>query len=678
MNYSKKQIDDLHKALYNTFEDNINFLKVVNIDLYNKVSDLSNKIENENYQTNFDIEFRNNSFDIYDTKNKKFIYNKTLEEYSQEALNTVDFSMQGTFNDLPNLLYNVKNPNINRLFNDDINTYTIFKINHDVYKYRKIFDYFKIENKKQLKEIPTFVFFGTLLGNHLIQIDKKIKAKSYLIVEPNLEIFRLSLFVTEYKLLAQFSNVFFCIDQDDMSTISSYERFIDFNYLDNYIFKYYSTSLHDIKLFHQFTLALQNRSSTSYDHYRQLNYIENSVKNINKYKLLNSNHKNSSLSNKPVLILSPGPSLRENFEWLIKNRKKFILVAFGATIRALCEVNIKPDVIVSVDASTLIINQFPAKYKNIYKDAIVFLTTDCHPKVFKLFKKKNTFVFETNFKLSSNGIEEAPSTSVGDNTLHILLSLGFTDIYMLGTDLSFDIQTGSGYDKTHIQAKTKHNIDQYKKNIKKITNEVDLKSKYIATKANFRDDEVYSDNFFLHIIKNYQVIINHHKINKEFNIYNLSDGAYIPGTIPLKIEDVKISTVIKNKKPTLKNIINTKSSFKFSNNDLKKFNTEINFLNELIEDIKSLKETEKLNFDEFYIFTRDFSKKILNQPSYSQLLLTLTFGYMKTINNYINYYFNDIELKKTEIIIETKNLWCKQITDILEQYMNILKRVDYE
>ena len=678
MKYSKQQIDNLQQALQNTYNDNMAFLKIVNINLYNKINILSKDMESNNYKINYDIEFKNNSFDIYDKNNDKFIYNKTLKEYSQDAVSSIDYSLKGSFNDLPTLLFNIKNPNVNRLFNDDINTYSTFKINHDVYKYRKIFNYYKIEDKQALKNIPTFIFFGTLLGNHLIDIHKKIKAKSYLIVEPNLEIFRLSLFLTEYKLLAQYSSVFFSIEENDMDTITTYERFIDINYLDNYIFKYYSTSLHDIKLFHQFTLALQNKSSTSYDHYRQLNYIQSSVQNINKYRLLNSNDKESILSNKPVLILSPGPSLRKNFKWLKKNKKNFILIAFGATIKALCEANIKPDIIISVDASTLIINQFPKQCKKIYKNTIAILTTDSHPKVIKLFKKNNTFIFETNFKLSSNGIMEAPSTSVGDNTLHILLSLGFTNIYMLGTDLSFNMKTGSGYDKTHIQAKTKHNLDQYKQNIRKITNTIDLKSKYIPTKSNFDEEEVYSDNFFLRIIQNYHTIINFHKINKKFKVYNLSNGAYIPGTIPLKIEDIKINKKIKNKKEILHNIINTKSSLKFSTQDYDKFSTEIDFLYQLIEDIDFLKNNNKISFEDFDLFTRELSMKILNHKSYSQLLLNLTFGFMKTINNYINYYFNDKEKREHKVLLKTKDLWCQQILDILNQYMNILKSIDYE
>jgi len=669
MEYSNEQL--------NTYKSNLEFFKIINKELYNRILNLSNNIRNRRHKENYILKFKDKNINIYDTKQMKFLYNKSLNNYSSEILSHIIKDTSNLFIDLNNILYNVDKPNNIRIFNNDINTHSLYRINHDIYSFRKIFNYFKIEDKKQFKNIPAFIFFGTLLGKHLLDIDKKIKSKSYLIVEPSLEIFRLSLFITNYTVLAKSSNIIFSIEEADTNTIITYEDFITINYLDNYIFKYYSTSLHDVKLFHQFNLALQNKSSTLYNHYRQLNYIQHTVKNINKYKLLNNTSAKSLLSTKPILILSPGPSLRENFKWLKKNYNSFILVAFGATIKALYEINIKPDIIINIDASTLIINQFPKEYAKIYKNSIAILGTDSHPKVFKLFKKKNIFTFETSFKLSSNGMDEISTASVGDNTLHILLSLGFINIYMLGTDLSFT-KTGLGYDKTHIQAKTKHNVIQCEKNIKKITNTIDLKSDYISTKANFKNDKVFTNRFFLHVMQNYQNIINYHKSNKNFKVYNLSNGAYIPGTIPLKVDTINVKTKIVSKKKELKNMLNLKSSLKFSSKDYDKFNIEINFLYNLIEDINLLKKDNQISFEDFDLFTRELSIKILNHKSYSQLLLNVTFGFMKTINNYINYYFNDKEKRDHKILLKTKDLWCQQILDILNQYINILKSIEYE
>lgn len=671
MNYLNIQNDDLRNAMNTTYKNNMEFFKIINPNLFYK---LSRDIK----EVNFTLEFKDGDFNIFDKLNNSYLYKTSLENYSKEALKTTKTVKEATIVDLTPSVYNIKNPNSQRLFNDDIGSYSNFQICNDVFNFRKLFNHFKIQDKNNLNNIPTFIFFGTLLGCHLIDIHKVIKAKSYMVVEPNLEIFRLSLFMTDYRKIAIDSDILFCIDENHIETIKQYEVFINGNYLDSYIYKYYSTSIHDIKIIHQFNLALENRSAMAYDHYRQLHYLKHSSKNIKKYRLLNQNNSPFSLSNKPTIVLSPGPSLRDNAKWIKKNQDKFIIVSFGATIKILSEIGVKPDIIISIDASTLILNQFPETCKNTYKDAITVLATNTHPEVFKKFKKKNIFLYESNFKLTTNGIDEAPAITVGENTMHILLSLGFTNIYLLGTDLSIDINTGSGYDKSHWQGNVKHNVSDYKKNIKKVTNEIELSSNYIPTKANLADDTILSSNLFLTIIKHYEMMLSHHRLTKYFSVYNLSSGAFIPQTIPFFIKDLKNLTKIKNKNNTLKTAFNNKSSLGFCQNDLENYQNETIFTKELIDDINEFNNQNINSFEEFDNFSRMLSNKIINynQNSYSYSLYAMTFGYMKIVNNYINYYFNDKELVLSlSLLQKIKTLWCKQILKILLEYVKILKNI---
>ncbi len=44
-----------------------------------------------------------------------------------------------------------------------------------------------------------------------------LNAKSYLIIEPNIEIFRLSLFLCDYESLSKNSKLFFAINEDSFS-----------------------------------------------------------------------------------------------------------------------------------------------------------------------------------------------------------------------------------------------------------------------------------------------------------------------------------------------------------------------------------------------------------------------------------------------------------------------------
>jgi hypothetical protein len=64
-------------------------------------------------------------------------------------------------------------------------------------------------------EFNKFIFLGTLLGIHLNDIDKELNSKAYLILEENIEIFRLSMFLTDYESLHKNSKLFFCINENE-------------------------------------------------------------------------------------------------------------------------------------------------------------------------------------------------------------------------------------------------------------------------------------------------------------------------------------------------------------------------------------------------------------------------------------------------------------------------------
>lgn len=63
-----------------------------------------------------------------------------------------------------------------------------------------------------MKKIEKFIFLGTLLGRHIPRIAQKVDAEAYLVLERNIEIFRLSLFTVDYTILAQKGVVFSIMD----------------------------------------------------------------------------------------------------------------------------------------------------------------------------------------------------------------------------------------------------------------------------------------------------------------------------------------------------------------------------------------------------------------------------------------------------------------------------------
>lgn len=75
---------------------------------------------------------------------------------------------------------------------------------NDAQEYKNMLEKAVLANKS-LKEIRKF---GTLLGRHIPRITEKINASAYLVLERNLEIFRLSLFTVDYTILGNSCNIF--------------------------------------------------------------------------------------------------------------------------------------------------------------------------------------------------------------------------------------------------------------------------------------------------------------------------------------------------------------------------------------------------------------------------------------------------------------------------------------
>mgnify|MGYP000688426503 CR=1 FL=1 len=679
MQYSQEQMIMLQKAMTSMYEDNMKFLEIYNKDLFEKVSNLSTEIDNKLYQSRYELEFVNNSFNIIDTQSKKYLYDTTLEDYSTSALLETDFSTKGSMSNLMDSVYTTDNTEKLRLLNNDIQTESFHHIMKDINKFKEILGHPSISETKEMRYIPSFIFFGTLLGSHLLPFKEKFNPKSFLIVEPDLEIFRLSLFVTEYKVLTDNTRLFFSVADENAQMIKTMEQFMLYDSFENYTYKYYSTSYHDKSLFNSFTLALQNTTPFSYDHYRQIHYAKESIRSINKFPVLLEKEVKSKMQELPILVLSPGPSLRENFKWLKKNQDKFITIAFGAAVKALCEVGVKPDIITSVDASTLILRQFPKECKKVYENSLALISTDSHRDLFKFFKKENITVFEPNFKIVKEGLKESPSLTVGDNCIHILLTLGFKDIYLLGTDLSIDLDTGNSYDKTHLMSSNKRNLHYLNKNIKKISEEVDVSSNYVSVESNFEDRTLYADQFFLKIIESYKTIIKEHEKKHDFNVYNLSSGSKIANTSPLQPRDVSLPN-IKNQKmiKELKKFLIQKSRTHSSQDEKEYIIHEIDFLNKLLMNIKSIKDTDLENFEHFYSLRKEYAQKIVKHKSYSSLTRTLLSNYMKIIDSFINFVFNDKNSNYSDKTLQKIKIeWCLQVSELIKEYRKVLKKFKF-
>ena len=220
----------LQNALTTTFLANLVFLSEYDKDLYYRIDELSRMIENGNYQEKYALDFvlENGNFDIYDIVNDKYLYNKIPNKYNKKLVEKVKFDESNSIFTLESL-FSIKTPNhidFNVRFDvQDLNESNLLTQN-DIFAYTSSLKDFLDNKKKRLKEIKKFVFIGTLLGRHIPDIVNKIDADIYLVCERNLEIFRLSLFVVDYTILAKNKGVIFSI----MDSVLEEEQKI-FNFL---------------------------------------------------------------------------------------------------------------------------------------------------------------------------------------------------------------------------------------------------------------------------------------------------------------------------------------------------------------------------------------------------------------------------------------------------------------
>ena len=237
----------LQNALTTTFLANLAFLSEYDNELYHRIDELSRMIEQGTYKEKYALEFnmQDGDFDIYDIVNDKYLYNKSPKRFNNDLIRKVDFDEKSSIlNVAKHFLYEFQEEvdRKDRFEFEDSELVSAMTFN-DTWEYSKITNDFLINRKRRLKDIKKFIFMGTLLGRHIPRIARKIDAKIYLVLERNLEIFRLSLFTVDYTILAGNDGVIFSIMDDTNNLEKKIMRFLNIGNLENYILKFSTTNI---------------------------------------------------------------------------------------------------------------------------------------------------------------------------------------------------------------------------------------------------------------------------------------------------------------------------------------------------------------------------------------------------------------------------------------------------
>lgn len=545
---------------------------------------------------NYFIEFINNHFELIDKQNNH-IYNCD------------------PFYDAK---YRCKNINDKPSFNL-IKTSTIEKgvfYKNSINAKDSINDFLNLEKSKQFK-FNKFIFFGTLLGVHLNDLDKELNSFAYLIIEKNIEIFRLSMFLTDYESLAKNSKLFFCINENDKETKDILSNFLKYKYEFNNTIGFELSNESEISNIDIFTKYLIDFDPYNYPFSEYLISLQRSFfyKKNSLYGILNLSQTKNIFS-KPILFLGAGHSLAKNIEWIYMNQDKFLIVCAAACLKRLELLDIIPDIILSIDGQhSQILKQFAVNDK-YYKNSLTILSAKTDPEIFEILNKENTFFIQDNLEVFDNtGI--FTGVTVGDIGLDLILRLGAIEIYMLGFDACIS-NTGKTHDGIYKSSKIKLETTNVIKN-----NGFNTSKNLIEVKGNF-EDKVFTFILYQQMIES----INNITKNYKTKIFNLSDGAYFENTVPLKItinefddkENLNKDCILNQ----LKNEFISLSKIEFTINDIKNIKQEQKIINKL----------ENLKHENI---EKEFSKLISSHKNSLALqIIEKFFNLIKPYNNYIN------------------------------------------
>jgi hypothetical protein len=547
--------NEIQQTLQEIFLNNLNFFKQVFPLIYNKILEF----EKSNIE-NYSLEFVNNKFQLFDLRNKVNFYKKEPFEDAIDRIN--NFDLGSAFN-----LIKLEALGKSNHYKNEINAYSYLN---------EFIEHFQDIDIK----INKFIFIGTLLGLHINDFHKKINATSYLIIEENIEIFRLSMFMTDYRILSENSVIFFAINENENGLKKIIKEFLDYNYEFN--------NLIHFELAHKINETSVNELSMIFTHLGQMRHPFSeyiiSLKRFHNYFVKNKNNLidiskiHNFLKDKRVLFLAAGPSLEQNLDFVYKNKNKFIIIAVAATLKILETKKIIPDIIITVDGHHIISKQFEVD-KSIYEDSIILSSIKLDNEIYKLFKNQNLFFFQNSLNL----FEEfgfITGVTVGDIGIDLLLRLGANNLYLLGIDASIDSKTGVTHINTHSHSKK---IDlEYNSNI-------DFNKTIIYVKGNF-EEKVPTLMEYKEMIEEINEKLNY--IDDNFRIFNLSNGAYFNNTIPLKVSTVNLKNLVDKK--NLKKIFLKKLNSILKKNIKDKFQRNFKKENEILFELKNI--NKDINF----------------------------------------------------------------------------------
>ena len=664
-------MQNIEQNVVKTFQDNLEYFSKEHPEVYKKILILNQAISDGSYTEKYSLEYKDTYFDAVELETQQYLYNQDSNLHAKKLAKDINFKKS------EGVLESFYKQNVT---DTQVAYYdTKVPIDGPVWAAAKIINYVNSlkSNNDEMKSIDKFIFSGVGLGIHLLTIQQKINASVLFIIEDNLELFRLSLFVIPYNILANTATLFLSIMEDKEEFSDSLGLFYLKAYNYNHYIKYSVFSSSNIKHIKDIQSFIVSSQFLSFPYSSELKELLKAPEYlIQSYPFLNLSkvHNNKFINNKPVLLLAAGPSLDNNLQWLKENYHKFVIIAILATTNTLYKAGIKPDIIVHIDAGLHNWKSFikDIEVQDFFKDTLVLLSSVITRELIDKFDKKNVYCFESASDYKKD-FDTITSPSIGETTYALSLVLGAKELYLLGLDLALDPKTNLTHSKEHISSKeikqsTTAEESQY----------VGLTDTAIKIKGNFLES-ILTLPLFQTSIAGFNRFSKRY-LTEEQKVYNLNNGAYLEGTIPLHVEQIstkKFKTLDKQDKfNELKSFLNTISEDTLNTKDIDNLNKQ---LNEALRLYNYLEEFDNnVNTSNYSIYMKSFytlSSEFINLNQEEKLNINTVFhSYLMYVTGYIFDIFNTKDLKNTKRHLKKVNkIFVEQSKKILDLYITTME-----
>jgi len=621
-------MQNIEQKALQTYQDNLNYFENNHPDLYKKISTLESAITQGIYKECYALEYKEEDyFDIQNLATNEWLYDENSNIYSSKLVSLIDTKREGSIFEAQQR-FPIKEEELEEIGN--------FKNFHSsLWATAKILHYnAKVAPKESsfMEKLHKFIFLEGGLGLHIPMIIKKYHTSSVFIYEKNLELFRLSLFVTNYAIISNQAKIFFSIMDSFENLQYTFTSFLNDSFNHSLYIKYlpFSKNYQDILDDLQSITLSQNHIMYPYQAYmaRTFNAIDKISQGKCFFDIANT-YTQSPLSSKPILVLASGPSLQNNTEWIKQNQNKFFIIGVLSACRHLFHHDITPDLIVHVDPQevglVLIEDIDMAKFQN----SVIIFGSSVHPKIIEKFKDiPITFIEEaTSFKVG-HGFYTLPS--IGEYATILPLIIGAKEVFVLGVDLALDPESMKDHIDLHVASK---HIDN-----EKSKESVSFQGSLCYVKGNFLETVPSKPNFRLSLTQFNKAVL-HFKQDHQ-TIYNLSNGAYLEGTTPLHIKNLDVNKFTSIDKALLRDdfssFLKKHSSCEFRAIDKKNIEKQLENTTNLLQKIKKLrlvmpKEPENYLFKKLTPFVQEITemntknKSDLGEILFEYFKITLSF-----------------------------------------------------